>query len=117
MTDAESLEIAVARTGHARFRELLDPAHADYDPRYWDVVREVAGREPSWYEKAANFAGSVVEHVAAGLPILSDDASAARLAVCAGCEHFTAERACRLCGCAMDVKVRWREQKCPINKW
>lgn len=42
MTDPEALEITVARTRHARFRALLDPAHPDFDPGYWPAVRALA---------------------------------------------------------------------------
>ncbi len=42
MTDAEALDLAVARTGHARYRELveIDPA------AWWPVVRAAAVPDP-----------------------------------------------------------------------
>ena len=46
MTLAEALELAVTRTGHARFRDLLDPKHPDYNPAYEAVVRQIATGEP-----------------------------------------------------------------------
>lgn len=44
---SEALEIAVARTGVARFRQLLDPTHAAFNPAYESVVRRIAlGKTP-----------------------------------------------------------------------
>ena len=44
---AEALDLVVAQTGHHRFRELLDPAHPDYNPGYGPVVlRMAAGLSP-----------------------------------------------------------------------
>lgn len=40
-----------------------------------------------------------------------------RLKVCGSCEHFTDSGRCDLCGCYMDLKVRHRNLKCPIDKW
>ncbi len=42
--DPESLERVVARTGHRRFRDLLDPAHPDFNPAYWATVRQLDGQ-------------------------------------------------------------------------
>lgn len=39
----EALDIAVQKTGVARFRELLDPSHPDYNPSYERVVMHYAG--------------------------------------------------------------------------
>lgn len=123
MTDAEALDLAVARTGHARFRELLDPAHPAFDPRYWEVVRGLAEgappvpEPPGVFRQAANFVGAVAAHVAAGLPTLPPEGVAARLAVCAACAHFTPERSCRLCGCRLSWKARMENEHCPIHKW
>jgi hypothetical protein len=121
MTDPEALDIAVARTGHARFRELLDPAHPDHDPRYWEVVRGLAGgtpvpEPPGVFRKAANFAGAVARHVAAGMPVLGEEATAARLAVCEACEHKRGD-SCGLCGCRLSWKARMENEHCPIHKW
>lgn len=42
VTDADALDIVVARTGHMRLREYLDPSHPDHDHRYWRHVRRLA---------------------------------------------------------------------------
>lgn len=67
-------------------------------------------------QKAINFASAVAHHVAAGLPRLSEDETAARLAVCQGCPQFH-DRTCALCGCNMRIKASWAEQDCPLGKW
>jgi hypothetical protein len=71
---------------------------------------------PGWLQKAANLAQAVVEHLAAGRPLVDDETAAGRLAICRECVHLDGD-SCRLCGCHMPAKVRWAEQHCPINKW
>lgn len=74
--------------------------------------------EPSFLQKAANFGRAITQHVAAGLPQTDDATVSHRLEVCHSCEHFDAARtACKVCGCNMQIKVRWAEQRCPVNKW
>ena len=41
-TPAQALDLVVAHTGHARYRDLLDPAHPSYDPSFWPVVLGMA---------------------------------------------------------------------------
>ena len=42
----------------------------------------------------------------------------ARIATCEACPLFDApKRSCQICGCAMDRKALWAEQKCPEGKW
>lgn len=71
---------------------------------------------PGLLRKAANLGKAVVEHVAAGLPMADDATARERLAICATCENYEGT-SCRLCGCHLNFKVRWSEQKCPISKW
>ena len=70
---------------------------------------------------AAGFGGAVVKHALAGLPLVSAEVKAERLATCEGCEKFDQHnpkfRTCSVCGCSMDVKAGWAEQKCPLGKW
>ncbi|MDR3638686.1 MAG: glycosyltransferase family A protein [Isosphaeraceae bacterium] len=42
MTDAQLLERAVALSRVERLRQLVDPNHPDYDPRYWATVSRLA---------------------------------------------------------------------------
>ncbi len=43
---AAVVERAVARTGHRRFRALLDPEHPDHNPRYLALVERLASDAP-----------------------------------------------------------------------
>lgn len=41
-----------------------------------------------------------------------------RLAICKSCEHLREKfTQCGLCGCFMEIKSRFPDQKCPANKW
>ncbi|MGO9114316.1 MAG: hypothetical protein ACLP9L_34300 [Thermoguttaceae bacterium] len=42
MTDQQALDEAIRLTAHTRYRDYLDPAHHDYDPRFWPIVRAIA---------------------------------------------------------------------------
>jgi hypothetical protein len=78
-------------------------------------------RGPSLIQKAVNFSKAIVQHVAAGLPQASEDLIAKRLAICELCvEYFDKDRrACKhkSCGCSVDKKTPWLDQKCPISRW
>lgn len=39
---SEDLELVLARTGHARFRETTDPASSHFKPRHVEAVRRMA---------------------------------------------------------------------------
>lgn len=67
-------------------------------------------------DKAVDFTKALANHAWAGFPILSDEDTEARLAVCHDCPKYN-ERTCSLCGCNMRVKASWAEQKCPLGKW
>lgn len=83
-----------------------------------DLMAEPIPPSPSFIQKAANFGRAITQHLTAGLPQADEATVAHRLSICHNCEKFDAERtACRVCGCHLDIKVRWQEQKCPISKW
>ena len=74
---------------------------------------------PSTLKKAANFAGALAQHVAAGLPVVSDEEYEARLAQCNNCELRHGD-VCTSCGCNLSHKAWWKEQRCPHpngDKW
>lgn len=102
-------------------QQLINPNHPDYDPRYIAIILEAyppPTPEPSLLQKAANFGRAITQHLAAGLPHADEVTVAHRLEVCRACENFDTERtACKVCGCSMQIKVRWAEQRCPVNKW
>lgn len=105
--------------GRCRICELTDPSHRDYNPLYRALYSlENSTEDPTLLQKAVNLGRAVTHHLAAGLPESDDETVNHRLAICHSCERFDVERvSCRACGCRMNVKVRWAEQKCPIGKW
>jgi hypothetical protein len=62
MTLAEALDLAVARTGHARYRELVDPAHRDFNPDYIPVVMRMASGTPTVSVGTVRPAASAVDY-------------------------------------------------------
>ena len=40
-----------------------------------------------------------------------------RIELCKNCENMTAMKTCKLCGCFMPIKVRFKWMKCPAGKW
>jgi len=77
---------------------------------------------PSFLEKLKNFATAAAGHIAAGMPMASDEEIIRRHDICLGCEHLQND-ACNLCGCPVSrvagyvSKLSWADQECPIGKW
>jgi hypothetical protein len=77
---------------------------------------------PSFLEKVRNFASAAVSHVAAGMPMCSDEEIIRRHDICLSCEHLK-DNACQLCGCPVAraagyvSKLSWADQECPAGKW
>jgi hypothetical protein len=77
---------------------------------------------PSFLEKVRNFASAAVSHVAAGMPMASDEEIIRRHDICLTCEHLR-DNACNLCGCPVSraagyvSKLSWADQECPAGKW
>lgn len=88
----------------------VDETHHDYP------------RAPTAIQKAANFAAAAARHVAAGMPIATDEERERRYAICQQCQHFDGS-ACTLCGCPVVrerkfvSKLSWADQHCPAGKW
>ena len=77
---------------------------------------------PGFLEKVKNLATAAAGHVAAGLPMCSDEEIIRRHDICLGCEFFK-DDACTLCGCPLSrtfgyvSKLSWADQECPAGKW
>jgi hypothetical protein len=71
---------------------------------------------PSLTRQAINYAGAVAGHVAAGRPQASPELVKLRLDMCAICPERNGKR-CSKCGCPVESKAKWAEQKCPLGKW
>jgi ribosomal protein L37E len=84
-----------------------------------DLARHDA---PSFLAKVKNFATATAGHVAAGMPMATDDEIIRRHDICLQCEHLQ-DNACSLCGCPVArtrgyvSKLSWADQECPAGKW
>ena len=101
----------------------IDTDDAEEYRKYWD---EKVIHGPGWIRKGINFIKAGVQHMAAGLPIVSDEVYNERLSICDKCDDYidkSNERwECKICGCFLkdgltSGKARWAEQGCPIKKW
>lgn len=126
MTSAE-LESAIAKKGHARYRELTSDANPDAWQRELyraEVVRIAAGDKPaspeypSLLEMAGNLAKSAVAYVASGCENVDQAEYDRRRSICDACESYDAERvACKECGCPLRFKPWGKAMECPLEKW
>ncbi len=77
---------------------------------------------PSFLQKVKNFAVASAKHVAAGMPMASDEEIIRRHDICLGCE-FLKDSACSKCGCPVVrnrqyiSKLSWADSACPVGKW
>lgn len=77
---------------------------------------------PGFLEKVRNFATAAAGHVAAGMPMASDEEIIRRHDICLGCEHLQ-DNACTQCGCPVArvrgyvSKLSWADSECPVGKW
>lgn len=77
---------------------------------------------PSFIEKVKNFASAATGHIAAGMPMATDEEIIRRHDICLGCEHLQ-DNACTQCGCPVSrvrgyvSKLSWADSECPIGKW
>lgn len=74
---------------------------------------------PAFFRKAVNLGKAIVEHAVAGFPEADGAMVARRLEICHTCENYDPglPARCRACGCFLDIKIAWAEQKCPIGRW
>lgn len=73
---------------------------------------------PSLLQRALNFGQSLTQHVAAGMPVASQEVIEQRFQICQGCEQFDGQH-CRVCGCrcggqrSFFNKLARADQACP----
>lgn len=114
----EQLEQVVAKTGHARFRDLTSDANAASREHYRRVVERLAtGETPSIAEQAVSVVKTVARSAKAGFAMVDDAEYERRMAICRACDQFTAKQRCRLCGCWMKAKNRLATEPCPLGKF
>jgi len=81
-----------------------------------------ARESPGFLTKLKNFATAAAGHVAAGMPMASDEEIIRRHDICLGCE-FLQDNACTQCGCPVArvrgyvSKLSWADSECPVGKW
>lgn len=78
--------------------------------------------EPSFAQKIQNFAKSTAKHIAAGMPMCTEEQIIERHNICLQCEYFK-DDTCSKCGCPLIrnkqfvSKLAWADQECPVGKW
>lgn len=86
------------------------------------VEQMPARSAPGFLEKVRNFATAAAGHVAAGMPMASDEEIIRRHDLCLACEHLVND-ACTQCGCPVArvrgyvSKLSWADSECPVGKW
>lgn len=111
MRTLEELRTAFELTGDADFLTWL-ATQPEGDP-YGGVPR----KPPSLRTQVASAGRAIVEHVRAGVPTTPPEELQHRRATCQNCDLFSESGRCKVCGCFMQIKATWAEQKCPIGKW
>jgi hypothetical protein len=98
----EDRECPGQRNGRVCYR--ADPTRPNHTP---GILRRILG-----------FTVAAAQHVAAGMPTVTEAQKAARLAICQACDQFNADAGtCRKCGCGMSTKAEWAGSACPLRKW
>jgi hypothetical protein len=105
---------------HPAYPRVAKPG---YEPPPPEPVEPMPSRSaPGFLEKVKNFATAAVDHVAAGMPMASDEEIIRRHDICLGCE-FLRDNACTQCGCPVArvrgyvSKLSWADSECPVGKW
>ena len=102
---------------------MFEVAHAHCFAVHRKHARAARPSEPTISEMLLNFSGAIGSWVGAGLPVVSREQWAARMAVCDTCQHW--DSAARLglgrcgapgCGCTR-FKHWLATEKCPLGKW
>jgi Family of unknown function (DUF6171) len=77
---------------------------------------------PSVKDMAKSFIDSAKDVVAGAISgeniLVSDDVRESRLEICRSCEFFEKVKSrCSKCGCFMEIKTKFANVQCPIDKW
>jgi hypothetical protein len=121
--DGDEWTIDVEHPAYPRVSRLPEapqpPAPRAHGP---DTEQMPTRSAPGFLDKLRNFATAAVDHVAAGMPMASDDEIIRRHDICLGCEHLV-DNACTQCGCPVArvrgyvSKLSWADSECPVGKW
>jgi len=118
----EALDLAVARTGHERYRALCDDAHPDHEAWRLTVLALAGEPVPAGFPPAAamatNLARSLWDWATSGFAMASGPEADRRRTICRACDRFQADSGrCLACGCSTAAKTVIRVEHCPIGKW
>jgi hypothetical protein len=72
---------------------------------------------PGLLRQGLNLITAVAQHVATGMQSSDSETYQKRMAICKACPKLRPDNRCSGCGCFMNVKASWDEQKCPDGKW
>lgn len=90
--------------------------------RKQDIANKVHTAADHVFKETVQFTSTMVESVKENFiqPIIElDDAVVEhRFNTCKGCDKFNHEtQRCTECGCFMQVKTKFTQATCPLNKW
>jgi hypothetical protein len=97
-----------------------DPFGVCLEPKCEDV--EPPKELPSFTDMAKNFTNTmkdVAMNAFSGKGVMTDEQTYdSRMSICSTCPSFKLDvKRCAECGCFMEVKARFANVSCPINKW
>ena len=71
---------------------------------------------PTLFQMVKTFSKEIVKYVAHGAPNVSVEDYIDRLDTCSKCPHIQKEKMqCKICGCVMEMKAKWKTAVCPDN--
>lgn len=73
-------------------------------------MSKVSSGMSSLFKIAENMAKGVDQYV-------SEPVKSSRLDKCNKCPHLMKTRQCAECYCFVDMKTKYKQEKCPIGKW
>ena len=94
----------------------IDENSAENYRAYWREIASDNYKMPSLIQKGINFTKATVSHISAGYKSTPPEIHKQRLELCLVCEYYK-DKKCTQCGCGVELKISWLEQKCPVNKW
>lgn len=68
--------------------------------------------------KIKNFSKAIYNYIKSGFKKVSKKEYKRRLSICSSCESINSEKQeCKICGCRLLMKAKWKTEKCPKEKW
>ena len=67
--------------------------------------------------KIGSLTKATMQHAVNKFKDVPEEVFKRRISICESCPLFNTNRSCDKCGCNMDLKAKWPQQQCPLNKW